>query len=89
MNVPDLDPLLRQLRESRPAPSPDMTNAILARLGESSQQIRLVFLAGALSCVTAVALAVYIGTSVPQQAVRPAPPELTLLGGATNPLLSL
>lgn len=89
MNAPDLDPLLRQLRASRPVPSMDLTASVLARLGESSRQVRLVLLSGAISCVAAIGLAFLIGSSVTKEPARPAPPELTLLSGAANPLLSL
>lgn len=89
MNAPDLDPLLHRLRDASPAPSADLTAAILARLGDPTRQVRLVFMTGAISCAAAIALAFLIGLSVSRESVRPAPPQLTLLSGATNPLLSL
>jgi len=89
MNAPDLDPLLHQLRHLHPAPSADLTSAILARLGDPARQVRFVLVTGALSCAAAMALAFLIGSSVTRESVRPAPPQLTLLSGATNPLLSL
>lgn len=89
MNAPDLDPLLRQLRESHPTPSLDLTSSVLARLGDSARQVRLVLISGAISCAAAMGLAFLIGSSVNKEPARPAPPQLTLLSGATNPLLSL
>lgn len=89
MKTPDLDPLLHRLRDAHPAPSADLTSAILARLGDPARQVRLVLATGAISCAAAIALAFLIGTSVTRESVRPAPPQLTLLSGVTNPLLSL
>lgn len=89
MTTPDLDPLLHQLRHARPAPSPDLTSSILARLGTPARQVRLVLVTGAISCAAAMVLAFLIGSSVTRESVHPAPPQLTLLSGATNPLLSL
>jgi acetyl esterase/lipase len=85
----DLDPLFHRLRDARPAPSADLTSAILARLGDPARQVRLVLLTGAISCAAAMILAFLIGYRVSRESVRPAPPQLTLLSGATNPLLSL
>lgn len=89
MNPPDLDPLFHRLRDAHPSPSADLTSAILARLGDPARQVRLVLVTGAISCAAAMVLAFLIGTSVTRESVRPAPPQLTLLSGATNPLLSL
>jgi hypothetical protein len=89
MNAPDLHPLFHRLRDAGPAPSADLTSAILARLGDPARQVRLVLLTGAISCAAAMILAFLIGYSVSRESVRPAPPQLTLLSGATNPLLSL
>jgi|GEM_PF-1430695 len=89
MNSPDLDPLFRRLRDRHPAPSSDVTFRILARLGDPARHVRLVLVSGAISCAVAVILAFVIGSNVSTAAVRPAPPSLPLLSGATHPLLSL
>jgi hypothetical protein len=89
MTAPDLDPLLHRLRDASPAPSADLTAAVLARLSDPAHQVRLVDVTGAIACAAAITLAFLIGSSVTKESVRPAPPQLTLLSGSTNPLLSL
>ncbi len=86
MTDQDIDFLFLELRRSAPRSPADLSSEILSRLGPSVDQVRLLFLVGALSCMCAVFVSVGISLEALQKSHSNTPPALALFSTGFGPI---
>jgi len=78
MPTQDLDRLFLELRRITPAAPDHLSSEILGKLGQSTSKLRLLFAAGALSCLAATLVSASISFETVHRNRSSAPPSLAL-----------
>lgn len=88
MSAQDLDRLFLELRKTAPTAPDHLSAEILGRLGQSAASLRLLFLAGAFSCLAATLVSAGISFDTVKRSRASAPPSLALFSAEFGPVTS-
>ncbi len=88
MPAHDLDRLFLELRRTAPTAPDHLSEEILGKLGQSTARLRLLFFAGAFSCLAATLVSASISFSTAKRSQSSAPPSLALFSAEFSPVTS-